>query len=187
MQRISLNAEDFQKLVRGEIVGQGDLQVSLQKIDYEKMYSAFSEVIAAAPFFNREYWLRLKEGDRQLLILALAETALLRPGFDDALRRISQRVDNPIDSMYDALKGYNSDRVTPAMARIPFMFLNEDAEELRRWIHGINQHDPTRPGDFLLAFAAAVCRADASNYPILRSAVIELQAKFPKYRFAGVL
>jgi hypothetical protein len=89
--------------------------------------------------------------------------------------------------MYDAMKRLNNDRITPADAKIPFCFLRDDEEELRRWIHGINQHDPTRPGDFLLAFAAAVCRADASNYPILRSAVIELQAKFPKYRFAGVL
>lgn len=185
MQRITLNETDFKKLVRGEIVEQGDLQVVLQSVDYEQMYNAFSDAIAAAPFINKEFWLRLEECDRQLLILALAETALLRPGFDDALRRISQRVDNRIDSMYDAFKHFNNCRVTPDMAKIPFCFLRDDEEELRRWIHGINQHEPTRPGDFLLAFAKAVCMADAGNYPILRSAVMELQAKFPKYRFAG--
>lgn len=187
MQRISLNESDFKKLVRGEIVEQGDLQVVLQTVDYKQMCNALSDVIAAAPFMKMEYWLRLEESDRQLLILALAETALLRPGFDDALRRISQRVDNRIDAMYDAFKHFNNSRVTPDMAKIPFCFLRDDEEELRRWIHGINQHEPNRPGDFLLAFAAAVCRADPSNYPILRSAVIELQAKFPKYRFAGEL
>lgn len=65
--------------------------------------------------------------------------------------------------------------------------LREDEEEVRRWIHGLNQHEPTRPGDFLLTFAAAVCRADYSNYPLMRPTVLALKAKFPKYRFSGVL
>lgn len=65
--------------------------------------------------------------------------------------------------------------------------LREDTEEIRRWIHGINQAEPVRPGGFLEAFAAAVCRADQTNYPILRPALLALMAKFPKYRFSGVL
>jgi hypothetical protein len=186
MQRISLNQADFQKLVRGEIVSQGDLQVALQDVGHQQMYNAIADAVTSAPHLA-EHWLKLDEGDRQLLILALAELALLRPGFDDALRRISQRIDRPIDSMYDAMKRLNNDRVTPADAKIPFCVLRDDEEDLRRWIHGINQHEPTRPGEFLSRFASAVCMADASNYPILRSAVIELQAKFPKYRFAGAL
>lgn len=65
--------------------------------------------------------------------------------------------------------------------------LQEDLEEIRRWIHGINSGEPKPAGDFLLTFASAVCRADATNYPLLRPAILALKSKFPDYRFEGEL
>lgn len=119
MQRISLNEADFQKLVRGEIVSQGELQVALHGVSFHELYKG---VEAAA-------------GPLGLGAFSLAQ----------------------------------------------------DEEEIRRWIHGINQHEPCRPGDFLLAFAAAICRADDSNYTLMRPTLIALKAKFPQYRFKGEL
>jgi hypothetical protein len=120
MQRISLNESDFKKLVRGEIVTQGDLQAALQDVGHKQMLDAVAYAV----------------------------------GLPNLL---------------------------------PARSLSQDDEEIRRWIHGINQHEPTRPGDFLLAFAAAVCRADDSNYSLMRPAIIMLMSKFPKYRFSGEL
>lgn len=141
-----------------------------------------------SPKIIDEHLLKIDECERQMLILAMAELALSRPGFDHPLKAIAQRIDNQVDSMYDAMKRLHADRIAAdSVIMPPFFFLRDDKEELRRWIHGINQHEPTRPGEFLTKFASAVCMADAANYPILRPAVIELQAKFPKYRFAGEL
>lgn len=128
-QRISLNEADFQKLVRGEIVTQGDQQIALQSISHAQMFNAL------------------------------------------------------VDALHESLRLVVFDGNVPLAA----FTLEEDNEEIRRWIHGINQHEPTRPGDFLLTFAAAVCRADACNYPLLRLALLALKAKFPQYRFSGVL
>jgi hypothetical protein len=128
-QVVELNLGDFQKLVRGEIVTQGSLQVALQSIDHAQMFNA--------------------------LVDALTETLQLSV----------------------------SDGQVPLAA---FTF-REDEEEVRRWIHGINQGEPTHPGSFLEDFAKTVCRADPTNYPLLRPAVLALKAKFPKYRFSGVL
>jgi hypothetical protein len=128
-QRLSLSESDFQKLVRGEIVTQGDLQVALQDIGHAQMFNA--------------------------LVDALQETA--------------------------------SSLVSNGQTPIAAFTLADDEEEVRRWIHGINQAEPTRPGGFLEAFAAACCRADATNYPLMRSSVLALKTKFPKYHFSGVL
>ena len=45
-QRISLNESDFTKLVRGEIVTQGDLQVALLDIGFPLMFNALADAIA---------------------------------------------------------------------------------------------------------------------------------------------
>jgi hypothetical protein len=129
MKLISLDESDFQKLVRGEIVTQGDLQVALQGIGHAQMFNA--------------------------LVDALTETLRLS--------------------------------VSEGQVPIAAFTLADDEEEVRRWIHGINQGDPAPSGDFLYQFARTVCRADESNYPLLRPTLLALKAKFPKYRFSGVL
>jgi hypothetical protein len=172
-QRISLNKSDFKKLVRGEIVTQGELQAVLLGTDHQQF----------------EHCLPLEEGERQMLVLALAELALSRPGWNDCLQRIAQRVDNEGAPMYSELKRLNADRVR--VERGPLLpqriILEQDTEEVRRWIHGINQSEPVHAGGFLYEFARFVCRADCDNYPILRPAILALMAKYPKFRFEGAL
>jgi hypothetical protein len=45
MKRISLNESDFAKLVRGEVVTQGDLQVALQSIGHAQMFNALVDAL----------------------------------------------------------------------------------------------------------------------------------------------
>jgi hypothetical protein len=49
------------------------------------------------------------EGHRQLVLLALAELALSRPGFDYAVREIAKRLQG--EEMFDAFKRTSADRV----------------------------------------------------------------------------
>jgi hypothetical protein len=55
----------------------------------------------------------IDEADRQLLLLALALCALLRPGFDDALERVAAHFEPADDSvrLYRDFKRLNADRV----------------------------------------------------------------------------
>jgi hypothetical protein len=129
MKLISLNESDFAKLVRGEVVTQGDLQVALRNIGHAQMFNALVDALTES--------LHLAVSDGQMPIAA-------------------------------------------------FTF-REDEEEVRRWIYGINQAEPVHAGGFLHSFAQAICRADETNYPLLRPAILALKTKFPKYRFTGVL
>ena len=48
--------------------------------------------------------LELDEGDRQLVLMALAHLSVERPGWDDALHRIAMKIDNDAvgrPQMYD--------------------------------------------------------------------------------------
>jgi hypothetical protein len=132
-----------------------------------------------------EHQLKIDEGERQMVILALAELALSRPGWDDALRTIAQRIDNKgIGSpMYENLKRINRDRAAPCLPLIAQM----DEEEIQRWIWGVVNGEPTVAGHFLVDIVHAALHADAYNYPLLRPSLIALKAKYPKYRFEGKL
>jgi hypothetical protein len=189
-QRISLNLEDFTKLVRGEIVAQGDLMVALQCVSLQEMHNAVSDAIAVTNIGRDEHWLSLDEAERQMVVLAFAELSLSRPGWNDSLLEIAQRIDRPGAPMFARMKTSNADRVraerSPLVGRGP-VNLHEDDEDIRRWIHGINQGDPVPAGSFLHNFAAVVCQADFENYPLLRPSIIALKAKFPKYCYEGVL
>lgn len=86
-----------------------------------------------------------------------------------------------------ANRGIEFSAVCSAMAEaIGPMRLEADTEEVRRWVHGVNQERPGDPG-FLQAFAAAVCRADGTQYPLLRPTLMVLKEKFPQYKFEGAL
>ena len=62
------------------------------------------------------------------------------------------------------------------------MALMQD-EELHNWLLGIAHGHPTQAGSFLRALADASFRADDTNYAILRPALLEIQAKYPEYKF----
>lgn len=54
--------------------------------------------------------LELDEGERQLVLLALAKLSVERSGWDDALNRIALRMDNPENGraqMYDDFRKLN--------------------------------------------------------------------------------
>lgn len=52
--------------------------------------------------------MRIEESRRQMVLLALAELALRRPGWDETLRNLAvEEFDG--GEMFDAIKGYNSD------------------------------------------------------------------------------
>lgn len=55
--------------------------------------------------------LELDEGQRQMTLLALAELALSRPGFDHSLREIAEKMDNPGCPMFEGFKQTSADRV----------------------------------------------------------------------------
>lgn len=131
-----------------------------------------------------EYELKLIEEERQLFLLALAELALSRPGFDHALKIIAAPVD-PGLKVYSEFKGMNADRVHAQRMPLVSMGAQQDEEEIQRWLFGVANNEPNQAGDFLKTFVAAALRADAGNYPILRPAVMALKQRFPKYRFSG--
>jgi len=51
------------------------------------------------------------EEDRQLVLLAMAESALLRPGFDDAYSQIADRMQGR--EVFEGFKKANRDRIKP--------------------------------------------------------------------------
>jgi hypothetical protein len=52
-----------------------------------------------------EHQLSLDEGDRQLLLLAMAVLSLENPGFDYALNEIAKRIDNVVPTPDDTVQG----------------------------------------------------------------------------------
>ncbi|MDB5310703.1 MAG: hypothetical protein JWO38_4905 [Gemmataceae bacterium] len=57
------------------------------------------------------YPIVLTEEDRGLILLALAYLGLLRPGFADAARRVSEQLDG--EFVYDSFRACNDDIVKP--------------------------------------------------------------------------
>jgi hypothetical protein len=52
---------------------------------------------------------KIEEGDRQMVLLALAELSLSRPGWDDALGRIADQIFGR--ELFEQFKRLNADRV----------------------------------------------------------------------------
>jgi hypothetical protein len=59
-------------------------------------------------------FISIEEEERQMILLALAQLALERPGWDDALTRIAQKMDNTTSEgkaeMFEAFKKANADK-----------------------------------------------------------------------------
>lgn len=131
--------------------------------------------------------LQMDEEERQVVILALAELALSRPGWDHMLRHIVERIDAPGLAMFEQLKSSNADRVQAERGPMPPLVAQQDEEEIQRWIYGVENGAPMPAGDFLRTIVAAALRADYENYPLMRPLIIALKQKFPKYKFEGTL
>jgi len=123
--------------------------------------------------------------DRQMVLLALAELALSRPGWDYALGEIAERFSPPSPEaisgreLFDQFKRLNADRVKAE--RIPLyvgpMIAQNDDPELLEWLSNARQ----KAGDFLSALADAGLRADWQNYPLMRSLLLDMRKKYPEY------
>ncbi len=62
------------------------------------------------------HMLQLDEGERQMVLLALAHLSNERPGWDDALNRIAVRIDNTENLRavtYDSFKTLHTERGMP--------------------------------------------------------------------------
>lgn len=129
-----------------------------------------------------EHELKIDEGERQMVLLALAELALSRPGWDHALSLIAERIDNPGAEMYSELKRLNADRVRAERGPMRPLLAEQDDEDIQRWIYAVANDAPQPAGDFLKKVVAAALHADPDNYPLLRPAIIVLKRKFPNYR-----
>jgi hypothetical protein len=117
------------------------------------------------------------EGDRQMVLLALAELALSRPGFDYALGEIAKQLSG--EEMFAEFKRLNADRVRAErmpMTLGPLIAVNDDPE-LLEWICNARE----RAGHFLSNLARAAHHADHENYPILRPVLIEMRKKYSAY------
>jgi hypothetical protein len=147
-----------------------------------------------------EYQLKIDEGQRQMMLLALAELALSRPGWDMALQMIAEKMDNPGQPTYLRMKQLNADRV--AVERMPLMSLvaEQDEEEIQRWVYGVLGREENsdleriryeegkgRAGGFLSAFVQAALRADGFNYALMRPVIVALKLKYPSYKYEGKL
>jgi len=137
-----------------------------------------------------QHTLQIDEGQRQMILLALAELSISRPGWDMALRNIARQIDNPTPEgpqMFCEFKHLNADRVLSERAPLTPLVAQQDDEETYRWLLGVNNGQPSQPGGFLKAIAEAALRADPHNYPMLRPTIAKLKQKYPVYRFAGKL
>jgi hypothetical protein len=119
-----------------------------------------------------------EEGDRQMLLLAIAELALSRPGFDYALGEIAKELRG--SEMFAEFKRLNSDRVK--MERIPMwmgpLIAQNDDPELFEWLANAD----LRGGSFVHGIAHSALVADCENYALIRPLVLQLRAKYPDYK-----
>jgi hypothetical protein len=118
-----------------------------------------------------------EEGDRQMMLLAIAELALSRPGFDYALGEIAKQLQGA--EMFAEFKRLNADRVHTERIAV-FMgalIAQNDDPELLEWLNNA----ANRAGGFLQNLAWAGLRADYENYPTLRPVLIQMRKRYPEY------
>jgi hypothetical protein len=119
----------------------------------------------------------IEEGQRQMILLAIAELALSRPGFDHMLGEIAKQFSG--EEMFAEFKRLNADRVKAERAPMSFgpLIAQNDDSELLEWLS--NARD--KAGDFVRNIAEAGLRADPENYPLMRSMLIQLRKKYQAY------
>lgn len=118
-----------------------------------------------------------EEGQRQMVLLAIAELALSRPGWDYALGEIAQQLGG-VD-MFAEFKRLNADRVKGE--RIPILvgllIAQNDDPELLEWLAAADRDG----GGFVHNLARAGLTADSENYPILRPILLAMRKKYTQH------
>ena len=119
----------------------------------------------------------LEEGDRQMILLAIAELALSRPGWDYALGEIAEQLQG--EEMFAEFKRLNADRVMAERGPLGFFpaVAQNDDPELLEWLAKAEQQG----GGFVQSLAGAGLRADAQNYPLIRPLLLLMRTKYPAY------
>lgn len=118
-----------------------------------------------------------EEGDRQMVLLAIAELALSRPGWDYALGEIAKQLQGA--ELFAEFKRLNADRVkaerSPSLLR-PLVAQNDDPE-LLEWLAAADRDG----GGFVQNLAHAGLTADPDNYPAIRPVLLVMRKKYPAY------
>jgi hypothetical protein len=120
--------------------------------------------------------LELSGEQKAIVILALADLALSRPGWNEAIGEIIDVYGER--AAWQQLKAINADRVG---VRIEPGFMDASTDpELLEWLNNAslsreNSHS------FVSTIAEAGLRADHSNYPLIRPALLRLREKYPVY------
>lgn len=119
-----------------------------------------------------------EESDRQLVLLAIAELALSRPGFNPALELIAISLGSR--EMFEQFKLTSSDRIRASHGPFgfsptgPIQFHPDELDYVNAKLFGREDDN-----SFLACFLNACLRADGSNYPILRPALLDIMKKYP--------
>jgi hypothetical protein len=119
----------------------------------------------------------LEEGQRQMVLLAIAELALSRPGWDYALGEIAKQFRG--EEMFAEFKRLNADRVKAERAPLGLrpLVAQSDDPELLEWLAAADRDG----GGFVHNLAHAALVADPENYPLIRPLLIEMRKKYPAY------
>lgn len=120
--------------------------------------------------------LELNGSQKGIVILALADLALTRPGWDGAIGEIVDIYNER--AAWTELKEINADRVG---VRIEPGFMDASTDpELLEWLSNASQSREASHS-FVATIAEAGLRADHSNYPLIRPALLRLREKYPVY------
>jgi hypothetical protein len=120
--------------------------------------------------------LELTGEQKAIVILALADLALSRPGWNDMIGEIVDIYGE--HAAWAQLKEINADRVS---VRIEPGFMDASTDpELLEWLSNAS-HSRESSHSFVATIAEAGLRADHSNYPLIRPALLRLRDKYPVY------
>ena len=125
--------------------------------------------------------LDLEESQRQMVLLAIAELALSRPGLDRTLGELAKVLGG--EEMFSEFKRFNADRVKTERLPLGPLVAQSDDPELLEWLAAADKSG----GGFVHNLAHAGLVADHDNYPRLRPVLIEMRKKYPAYEPADAV
>lgn len=117
----------------------------------------------------------IEEGQRQMILLAIAELALSRPGWDWTLGELAKVFSG--EAMFVEFKRVNADRVQLERGPLTPLVAQHDDPELLEWLAKAKEDG----GGFVSRLAHAGLVADHENYPILRPVLLAMRKKYPAY------